>query len=72
MKENNLISEKHKKTCKYLNYFEQLLILDSVVTGCFSISAFASLVCFIRIRRCATTAGIKNYKSIIKKEEEEA
>ena len=36
------MSEKYKKTCKYLNYAEHLLILASTVTGCVSISAFAS------------------------------
>ena len=45
-KHNDLTSEKYKKTCKYLNYVENLLILVSTVTGCISISAFASLVCF--------------------------
>ena len=39
------MSEKYKKTCKYLNYVENLLILVSTFTGCVSISAFASLVC---------------------------
>ena len=39
------MSEKHKKTCKYLNYVERLLTLISTVTGCVSISAFALLVC---------------------------
>ena len=38
--------EKCKKTCKHLNYVEHLLILVSTVTGCVSISAFASIVCF--------------------------
>ena len=33
MKHNNLMSEKYKKTCKYLSYVEHLLILDSTVTG---------------------------------------
>ena len=45
IKHNNLISEIYKKTCKYLSYVEHLLILSSTVTGCVSISAFASLVC---------------------------
>ena len=27
------MSEKHKKTCKYLNYVENLLILASAITG---------------------------------------
>ena len=43
-KQNELISKKHKKTCKVLNYTDHLLILNSTVTGCVSISAFASLV----------------------------
>ena len=33
-----------KKTHKYLNYVEKLLILMSTVTGCVEISAFVSLV----------------------------
>ena len=72
---NDLMSEKYKKTCKYLNHVENLLILASTVTGCVSTSAFAPLVCVpvgitcsaIRIKICAIIAGIKRYKSIIKK-----
>ena len=45
IKHNDLMSEKCKNTCKYLNYIEKLLILVSTVTGCFSLSALASLVC---------------------------
>ena len=71
----DLMSEKYKKTCKYLSYVEHLLILASAVTGCVQISTFASLVCVpvgitssaIGINICAITAGIKKYKSIIKK-----
>ena len=52
-----------------------MLILVSTVTDCVSISALASLVCVpvgitssaVGIKICAITAGIKNYKSIIKK-----
>ena len=44
IKHNDLMNENYKKTCKYLNYLEQLLILVSTVTGCVSVSAFASLV----------------------------
>ena len=62
-------------TCKYLNYVENLLILVSTVTGCVSISTFASLVVIpvgitssaVGIKICAITAEIKKYKSIIKK-----
>ena len=45
IKNNNLISEKYKKTCKYLNYVEKLLILSLAIVAPVSISAFASLVC---------------------------
>ena len=45
IKYNDLMNEKYKKTYKYLNYVEHLLILASKITGCVSISAFASLVC---------------------------
>ena len=38
------MNEKYKKTCKYLNYVEHFLIISSAITGCISISAFASLV----------------------------
>ena len=38
------MSKKHEKACGVLNYIEHLLILISTVTGCISISAFASLV----------------------------
>ena len=38
------MSEKYNKTCKYLNYVENLLILSSKITGCVSISKFDLLV----------------------------
>ena len=41
-KHYDLMSEKYKKTCQFLNYVENLFLLVPVVTGCFSISAFAS------------------------------
>ena len=67
IKHNDLMSEKYKKTCKYLNYVEHLLILVSTVTGCVSISTFASLVCVpvgsmssaVGIKICSITGGIK-------------
>ena len=75
---NDIMSEKHKKTCKYLNYIEHLLILALTVTICVSISAFFSLVCVpvgikssaVGLKIFAITTGIKKYKSIIKKKEE--
>ena len=54
---NDLMSEKYKKTCKYLNYVEHLLILISTITGCVSISAFASLVCLL-VGVMSSTVGI--------------
>ena len=75
IKHNDLKSKKYKKTCKYLSCVEKLLILSSIIAGCLSISAFASLVCilvgitssFAGIKFFAIIAGIKKYKSIIKK-----
>ena len=72
---NNLVSEEYKKTCTFLNYIEHWLILVLRVTGCISISAFASLVCVllgitssaVGIKISAVTAGIEKYKLIIKK-----
>ena len=66
------MSKKHKKV---LNYIDHLLILISTITRSVSISAFASLVGIpigitssaIGLKICAITAGIKKYKSIIKK-----
>ena len=39
---NDLMNEKYEQTYKYLNYFENLLILVSTVTRSVSISAFDS------------------------------
>ena len=38
------MSRKHKKVFTTLNYTEHYLILASAITGCISISSFASLV----------------------------
>ena len=64
-----------KKIFTALNYIEHLFVLVSAVIRYISISAFASLLdILLRItsaakwwRKCAITAGIKKYKSIIKK-----
>ena len=42
--QNELMSKKDRKVITILNDIEHLLILVSTVTGCVSISAFASLV----------------------------
>ena len=68
------MSEKYKKTCMYSNYVEHLLILASTITGCVSISSFASLVC-ARVGITSSTVGIKIWEilqqSKKKKEKEE-
>ena len=72
---NELMSKKHKKPCRVLNYIDHSFIVISTITGCVSISAFASLVGIpigiasstIGLKICVITAGIKKYKSIIKK-----
>ena len=72
IKHNDLVSKKYKKMCKCV---ENLLILSSTVTGCVSVSAFASLVCVsvgvtssaIGMKICTMFAGIKKCKEIIKK-----
>ena len=72
---NELMSKKHKKVSATLNYIEHFLILVSTITGCVSISSFASLngipigitSSAIGLKICAITAGIKKYESIIKK-----
>ena len=77
---NELTSKKHKKVCTTLNYIENFLILASTISGCVSISAFASLVGIpiritssaIGLEICAITAAIKKYKSIIKKTKKKA
>ena len=60
------MSKKHKKICANLNYLERFLILGPSITGCISISAFASLVGIpvgitsfaIRLKMCAITSAI--------------
>ena len=69
------MSKKHKKICTTLNYIEHFLILASTITGCISISAFASLIGIpigitssaIGLKMSKITAGIKKYKTINKK-----
>ena len=70
-----MTSKKHKKVCMNLHYIEDLLIW-----GIFWISAFPSLVCIliwissssVRLKICEITAGIKKYKSVIKKKKLDA
>ena len=75
IKQTELMSRKHKKVCTILNYIEHFLLLASTITGCISISAFASLPGIPRritsstigLKIFAIAAKIKKYKSIIKK-----
>ena len=69
------MNEKHEKVCGVLNYFEHFLTFLSAVSGCSSISAFASLLCVpvgiassaVGLKICTLTAGFRKYQSIIKK-----
>ena len=79
IKHNDLKSEGYKKTCKYLNYVEHLLILVSATTFCTSISAFASLSVCVPVGITISAVGIKifviiarieKYKWIIKKKKQ--
>ena len=78
MNQNELMSNKQKKVYRVLNYIEHLLTLISTVTGCVFISAFVSLVDIpigitssaIGLRIGLIIAGIKKYKSIIKKKKQ--
>ena len=75
IRRNELISKKHKKTCKNLTCVEYFLILTVAITECVSISVFILLVGIpvgiissaVGLKICATTVGIKRYKSISKK-----
>ena len=58
-----------------MNYIDHSVTVISTITGCVSISAFASLAWIpkgiasstIGLKICVTTAGINKYKSIIRK-----
>ena len=60
------MSRNHKKVFTTLSYFKHFLILASAVTGCISISAFASLLGIpigiarseIGLKICAITAKV--------------
>ena len=67
--QTKLMSKKHKKSCKALNYFENLHIVTFTIIWCVSISAVVSLVCIstVWITISIKTLGIKKYKPIIKK-----
>ena len=69
------MNKKHKKICTTLNYIEKFLIPASKITGCISISAFASLPGIpigitsseIQLKIFPMAARIEKYNSITKK-----
>ena len=75
IEQNELMSRKYEKVFTTLNDIEHVLSVASTITGCISISAFASLLgisiwiksSVIGLKICAITVGIKKYKSMIKK-----
>ena len=77
IKQNELMSRKHKKVGTTQNYIEHFSILACTITGSVSVSAFSCLVGIpigitssaIGLKICAIAAGIKKYKSIFKKGE---
>ena len=62
-----MITRKHKKVCRTLNFIKYFLILVSAVSGCIPVSSFASLLGIpiastssaIGLEICTTAAGIK-------------
>ena len=72
---NELLSKKHRKFCRVLNYIEHSLILSSTITGCVSISDFASLIGILKgstsyangLKICVITAAIKKLSQLLRK-----
>ena len=68
------MSRKHKLICITLNYIEHFY-LASAITGCISISGYASLLGMpiritspvVGLKICAIAGAIKKYNSIIRK-----
>ena len=52
-----MISKK-RKVCTNINYIKHFLILDSIISGCISISAFCSSIC-VRIGITSSAFGLK-------------
>ena len=52
------MSKKHKKVCTTLSCMNYFLILASTITGCISVSAFASLI-GIPIEITSSIIGLK-------------
>ena len=76
IKQIELVNRKYEKVCTTLNYIENVLILASAITGCISVSAFASFLLLtsigitssvIKLKTGAIAVKIKKYKLTIKK-----
>ena len=73
--QNELMSKKKKNLCTTLNYIKHFCILGSTITAYIAISAFPSFIGIpigitsfpIGLKICAIAAGIRKYKSIIRK-----
>ena len=61
IKHNDLITEKYKRTCKYLSYVERVVILVLAVTVCVSISAFACLCTCWYYEFCSRIKNLCNH-----------
>ena len=65
------MSKNHQKVCTVLNYINHSLVSNSTITGCVSITLVGISIGIasstIGLKICVITAGIKKYKSIIKK-----
>ena len=63
------MSKKFRKARRVMGHIEHLLVLVSTVTGCVSVSAFASLVGIpvgiansaVGLTNCVIASGIKKY-----------
>ena len=79
IEQNELTGKKHKKVCRVLDYIKHFLIFASTITGCISISDFASLVDIPigttssakELKICVITGAINKCKSIIKEKKKE-
>ena len=60
IKQNDLMCEKNKKTCRALNYFEDFFVVICAVSGCVSISAFASLA-GVPVAIVSSAVGLRIY-----------
>ena len=69
--QNELMSKNHQKVCTVLNYINHSLVSNSTITGCVSITLVGISIGIasstIGLKICVITAGIKKYKSMIKK-----